>query len=157
MLTEGRRAPAFRLPAHDGTLVRLTDLRGRWVVLFFCPLLRSHASARMARDFRDSLAGFRRERAQVLGIGADGPEALREFARANGLAYPLLVDRGWRTARSYGVWREKRANGYAYMGLVRSTILLDPSGRVERIFDNQRAKGHASKVLRALRRARAAE
>jgi peroxiredoxin Q/BCP len=133
--------------------MRLTDLRGRWVVLFFYPRIGA-ASAAAARELRDRSGDFRRQQAQVLGVGCDSREAQREFARSLGLNFPLLSDPSSRVARRYGVWREKSSNGRAWIGLVRSTFLIDPSGRLARVLDNQRVKGHADKVLRALRAAR---
>lgn len=153
VLSEGRRAPAFRLVAHDGKEVRLTELRGRWVVLFFYPRLQRVSSGGTACLFQARMAEFRRRSTAVIGIGVDEVDTQRAFARANQIAFPLLADRNARVARRYGAWREKSSNGQAYVGIVRSTFLIDPSGRIERIFDNQRMKGHADKVLRALRQA----
>ena len=91
------------------------------------------------------------EKAVILGVSPDDLESHREFALDKGLPFELLVDRDSKVAGRYGVWREKNSHGRMYLGIVRSTFLIDPSGRIARIFDNLRVKGHVSKVLTALR------
>lgn len=151
VLSEGQRAPAFSLPSHDGERVRLTDLRGRWVVLYFYPKDMTPGCTAETVDFRDHHPAFRKEKAVVFGISPDDAETHRRFAEKTRAPFPLLVDRDSRVAEKYGVWREKAARGRKYLGIVRSTFLIDPDGRIVKIYDNLRVKGHVPKVLDALR------
>lgn len=153
VLREGQRAPAFTLPATVDGRVRLTELRGRWVVIFFYPRDHTTGCTAEAGAFRDRAADFARLGAEILGISPDPLERHEDFAASLRLPYPLLVDRDSRVAHKYGVWRRKLSAGHHYLGIVRSTFVIDPSGRVARIFDGVRVKGHVDKVLAALREA----
>ncbi len=150
VLREGKRAPAFTLPATLEGRVRLTELRGRWVVLYFYPKDMTAGCSSQARDFQDAMEAFEELGVVLLGLSSDDLERHEAFAEKEELNYPLLVDRDSRVALKYGVWREKNNYGRKYMGIVRSTFVIDPSGRVARIFDNVRIKGHVAKVLAAV-------
>jgi len=152
VLQAGDRAPAFTLPADDGDRLRLTEYRGRWVVLYFYPKDFTPGCTAQAGDFQDALADFEDLGAVVLGIGPDPVESHAEFRSACGLGFPLLHDRDAKIASRYGVWREKQHHGRRYLGIVRSTMVLDPSGRVAQLWDNVRVKGHVDKVLNWLRK-----
>lgn len=152
VLRAGDRAPAFTLPADDGGRVRLTEYRGRWVVLYFYPKDFTPGCTRQAKAFQGALDEFEGAGAVVMGIGPCPIESHAAFRAACGLDYPLLHDRDARVASRYGVWREKRGNGRSYVGMVRSTLLLDPSGRIAQLWDNVRLKGHVAKVLARLER-----
>jgi len=150
ILAEGRQAPAFTLPSHDGERIRLTSFRGRWVVLYFYPKDMTPGCTLEACDFRDLAPQFKRRKAVVLGVSPDDAASHERFARKHKLPFPLLVDRDSKVAARYGVWREKSNYGRKYMGIVRSTFLIDPAGKLARVFDNLRVKGHAEKVLKTL-------
>lgn len=151
VLNSGDRAPAFTLPADDGSKVKLTDFRGRWVVLYFYPRNFSPTCTRQACDFRDRHESFVAAGAVVIGISPDPVERHALFREEIGLDHLLLHDRDARVAARYGVWRERRAAGRSYLGLVRATMLLDPSGRIVQIWDNVRVNGHVDRVLHGLR------
>lgn len=150
-LRVGDRAPAFTLPAADGSRVRLTELRGRWVVLYFYPKNFTPACTAQACDFRDRHESFLATGAVVMGISPDPVDRHARFQEELGIDYPLLHDRDARIATRYGVWREKNTRGRSYLGLVRATLLLDPSGRIAALWDNVRVRGHVDKVLSGLR------
>ena len=152
VLQAGDRAPAFTLPTDDGSRLRLTEHRGRWLVLYFYPKDFTPGCTTQACDFQAALGEFEAAGAMVLGISPDTVESHAEFRDSCGIEFPLLHDRDAKVARRYGVWREKRHSGRGYLAIVRSTLLLDPSGRIAQIWDNVRVKGHVDKVLAWLQR-----
>ena len=151
VLKPGQRAPAFTLAADDGSRQRLTDFKGRWVVVYFYPKDLTPGCTTEACDFRDAMRDFQRAGAAVLGLSPDPLESHARFRAAHRLNFPLLADRDAKTAARYGVWREKSNYGRSYMGIVRSTFLVDPAGKVAAAWDNVRVRGHAAKVLERLR------
>lgn len=155
VLREGLRAPAFTLPSQLGGKVRLTDLRGRWVVVYFYPKDMTPGCTSEACDFRDLSEEFEEEETVILAVSPDRLDSHERFALKHDLPFDLLVDRDSRVAKKYGVWREKTSHGRKYMGIVRSTFVVDPSGKVARVFDNVRVKGHVEKVLTVLKAERA--
>ncbi len=150
-LSSGDRAPAFTLTAGDGERFRLTEQRGRWGVIFFYPKDKTATCSGGARDFQERLGEFESLGAFVVGVSPDDPKSHAEFAACECLEFPLLADRTLKTASKYGVWRNKKNGGRDFVGLVRGTFLIDPSGRLAHVWDNVRVKGHAEKVLSALR------
>ena len=150
VLQEGKRAPAFTLPSQNGK-VRLTEHRGRWVVVYFYPKDNTHGCTTQACDFRDRKLEFEKEGAVILGISPDDRESHIRFAEQHKISFPVLVDRDARVANKYGAWREKKNSGRPYLGIVRSSFLVDPSGKIVRVWDNVRVKGHVEKVLATLR------
>lgn len=150
VLKPGLRAPAFTLRAHDGEPFRLTSCKGQWVVLYFYPKDMTAGCAAEACDFRDGMRDFTRVGATVIGISPDGVESHARFRRSLGLNFPLLADRDARVAEKYGVWREKQNYGRRYFGIVRSTFLIDPAGKIAATWDNVRVRGHRDKVLARL-------
>lgn len=151
VLKLGQRAPAFSLKADDGALHRLTELRGQWVVVYFYPKAMTPGCTAQACDFRNSLRDFQRSGATVLGLSPDPAECQARFRAAHKLNFPLLADRDCKVAAKYGVWREKQNYGRCYLGIVRSTFLVDPAGKIAAAWDNVRVKGHTAKVLARLR------
>jgi len=150
VLRVGLRAPSFTLDATRTDRFRLTEMRGRWVVLYFYNKDGTPGCTAEACDFRDLYAEFKRRGAIVVGASACQIDSHEDFARELGLPYPLVCDHDRKVAAKYGVWRDKQQNSHRYLGLVRSTVLIDPGGKVARVFDNARVKGHAAKVLAAL-------
>ncbi len=154
VLKVGQRAPAFSLKSDDGALHRLTDYKGQWVVVYFYPKDMTPGCTTEACDFRDDLREFQRAGAAIFGLSPDPAESHARFRAAHKLNFPLLSDRDSKVAAKYGVWREKLNYGRSYMGIVRSTFLVDPAGKIAVSWDNVRVKGHAAKVLARLREER---
>lgn len=146
----GTKAPAFSLPADDGSTVSLKDLKGKWVVLYFYPKDDTTGCTVEACEFRDSWAAVRRAGAVVLGISPDGVASHGKFKAKYRLPFRLLADTDHAVAEAYGVWGEKSMYGRRYLGILRTTFLIDGSGKVVRVFEKVRPRGHAAQVLEAL-------
>lgn len=143
----GDPAPEFELPSNHGPQ-RLRDHRGRWVVLYFYPKDDTPGCTTEACDFRDLLPGLG---AVVLGVSPDDLDSHQQFARNHQLPFPLLSDTDHRVAEAYGAWGEKRNYGKTYQGLIRSTFIIDPAGKVAAALRNVKATGHAERVAARLR------
>ena len=147
----GDPAPDFDLEADDGTRVSLEGLKGRTVVLFFYPKDNTSGCTREACDFRDALPRFGEMDADVFGVSPDSAKSHRRFRDKFGLPYRLLVDEEHRLADAYGIWQEKRMYGMTYMGVVRTTVIIDGEGRIARIFPKVKVEGHVDEVAQAVR------
>ena len=150
-LIPGAPAPDFTLKNSDGKDVSLTDFRGRSTVVYFYPAASTPGCTKQACDFRDSLASLQQAGYDVLGISPDPVDKLARFAAAEGLAFPLLSDEDHTVAGSYGAWGEKKNYGRTYEGLIRSTVVIDPDGKVAVAQYNVRATGHVAKLRRDLK------
>ena len=152
MIEEGAEAPDFELPDQDGKPVRLSELRGRTVVLYFYPRADTPGCTAQACAIRDRQAEFDDAGAVVLGVSPDPVPALRKFADKYGLPFTLLSDEDHAVAEAYGTWVHKPARGYmkARMGIERSTFVIGPDGRVERVLRKVKAQGHDELVLSGL-------
>ena len=146
----GDPAPHFDLEADDGTMVSLEALRGRTVVLFFYPKDNTSGCTREACDFRDALPRFGEMDAEIFGVSPDSAKSHRKFRDKFQLPYRLLVDEGHRLADAYGIWQEKRMYGVTYMGVVRTTVIIDAEGRIARIFPKVKVDGHVDEVATAV-------
>jgi peroxiredoxin Q/BCP len=146
----GETAPAFTLTADDRTKVRLTDFKGRLVVLYFYPKDDTPGCTREACSFRDRQAEFNKLGAAVLGISPDDVESHQHFRKKYGLNFPLLADVDHKVAERYGAWREKNLYGKRTMGVQRSTFLIDAGGKVARLWKAVKVDGHDQQVLDAL-------
>ncbi len=151
----GAAAPEFALPDATGTEHRLRDYRGRWVVLYFYPADDTPGCTTEACQFRDLHAEIAATGAVVLGVSPDDPTSHARFRDKYGLPFPLLADVEHRVAEQYGVWQLKTSYGRSQMGVVRSTFLIDPDGRIARVWPKVKADGHAAEVLAALGEERA--
>lgn len=149
-------APTFTLEDQDGNPVSLEGQRGRWVVLYFYPEDDTPACTTQACDLRDSWHALSSSGVAVLGVSPDDAASHRKFRDKFGLPFPLLVDAGHRVAERYGAWGEKQLYGRSYIGLIRTTVIIDPDGRVAQVFPRTRAAGHAGRILAALERLQAA-
>ncbi|HLI85764.1 MAG TPA: thioredoxin-dependent thiol peroxidase [Bryobacteraceae bacterium] len=147
MLKEGDEAPEIRLTTDAGEEFRLSSLRGRRVVLYFYPKADTPGCTAEACEFRDDIKKFANKGAAVVGISPDKPAAQAKFKQKYELPFPLLADPEKAAAQAYGVWREKNMYGKKVMGIVRSTFVIGPDGRIEKIYDSVKAKGHAAQVL----------
>ncbi len=150
MIEPGKAAPAFHLPDQGGNKHRLSQYKGQWVVLYFYPKDSTPGCTTEACDFRDAQAELKKRGAVVLGISPDDTKSKAKFAGKHGLNFPVLADEGAAVCEKYGVWREKSMYGRTFMGVVRTTYLINPSGKVARRFDKVKVKGHAEAVLAAL-------
>ncbi|WP_457638329.1 peroxiredoxin [Oceanithermus sp.] len=151
MIEAGREAPDFALPDEEGKIHRLGDYRGRWVVLYFYPKDNTPGCSAEARDFNQLLSEFEREGAVVIGVSKDSPRSHARFKSKLGLGFTLLADEGTDVLRAYGAWGKKKLYGKEYEGTIRSTVLIDPEGRVAAVWPRVRVKGHAQAVLEKLR------
>jgi peroxiredoxin Q/BCP len=152
MLEPGAAAPPFRLPDHDGQPVALRDLRGRWVVLYFYPRDDTPGCTVEACEFTAALPALRALDAVVYGCSADGMAAHQRFREKHQLAVGLLTDADREVMTAYGAWGKKVMYGREVEGVIRSTVLIAPDGRIAHHWPNVRAAGHAEQV-----RARLAE
>ena len=150
MLKEGAKAPAFSLPSDDGGTVALKDLKGKKVVLYFYPKDDTSGCTTEACEFRDSWAAVKRKGAVVLGVSPDGVKSHGKFRQKYDLPFPLLADEDHAVAEAYGAWGEKSMYGRKYFGILRTTFIIDETGRVARVFEKVKPKGHAAEVLAAL-------
>jgi peroxiredoxin Q/BCP len=146
-LKVGRKAPQFRLPGDDGRT--LSDLAGSPVVVFFYPQDDTETCTIEATDFSALSAEFGKLGAVVVGISPDSDTSHAKFTRKYGLKMPLVADPDLKLAKAYGVWAEKELFGRRYMGIVRTTFLIDRDGKVSQIWAKVRVKNHAQHVLEA--------
>ncbi len=149
-LEVGDAAPDFTLPAADGSTVRLSDLRGQHVVVYFYPKANTPGCTTQACDFRDNLASLQGAGYTVLGISPDTPAQLAGFAADQALPYPLLSDPGHLVLGQWGAWGEKTLYGKKSVGVIRSTVVVDPDGKVELAKYNVKATGHVAALRKAL-------
>lgn len=149
-LEAGDAAPDFALPDQDGTMHRLADYRGRIVVLYFYPRDNTPGCTKEACSFRDEYAGLEELGAEVLGVSTDTAASHVRFREQHGLPFPLLVDEGASVATAYGAWGEKTLYGRTSVGMMRSTFIIGPDGRLLRVWKRARAEGHGEVVRRAL-------
>lgn len=153
-LRSGDPAPAFDLPDESGTLHRLEDRRGDWTVVYFYPEDDTPNCTTEACQFRDLQGDLTAEGAEVWGISPDGSGSHAAFRAKFGLPFTLLSDEDHAVAERYGAWGPKTRYGRTYDGIIRSTFLVDPEGKIARAWTSVKADGHAAAVLEALRSAR---
>lgn len=147
----GQPAPEFALSDAAGTIVRLSELRGRPVVLYFYPKDATPGCTQEACDFRDRSAEFQQAGVALLGISPDGSSSHQKFAAKHALPFPLLTDADHAVADAYGVWKQKSLYGRTFMGIERTTFLIDSEGGIARVWPKVRVPGHADAVLAAVR------
>jgi len=144
-------APDFTLQSDSGASVTLSDLRGRPVVLYFYPRDDTPGCTVEACEFRDAWGDVEKAGAVVLGVSPDDVPSHGRFRTKFQLPFPLLADPDHRVAELYGVWGEKSMYGRKFFGILRTTFVIDPGGRVRQVFERVKPKGHAARVLEALR------
>lgn len=150
MIDDGEMAPDFTLPADDGSKVRLSKLRGRPVVLYFYPKDDTSGCTQEAKDFSCLADQFAAANAHVIGVSPDSAASHGKFKKKHDLALQLLADETKMVAEAYGVWVEKSMYGRKYMGVDRSTFLIDTSGRIAKSWRKVKVTGHAEAVLAAV-------
>ncbi|HVC14030.1 MAG TPA: thioredoxin-dependent thiol peroxidase [Acidimicrobiales bacterium] len=149
-LAAGDAAPAFTLPDQDGRPVELRDFAGSTVIVYFYPADDTPGCTKEACQFNENLSAFQRAGAKVVGISPDGAAKHVKFREKYGLSFPLLSDPEHQVMEKYGAWGEKTMYGKKTVGTIRSTFLVDPSGKIAQAWYNVRADGHAAKVLETL-------
>jgi len=149
-LQPGEKAPPFRLTADDGTAVALADFKGRSAIVYFYPAAMTPGCTKQACDFRDQLASLQAAGYAIVGISPDKPEKLAKFRAAEHLTFPLLSDPEKSVLTAYGAFGEKKLYGKTVTGVIRSTFVIDPKGRIEVAQYNVKATGHVAKLRRDL-------
>lgn len=150
MIEEGTAAPEFELTSDTGESVKLSDFRGRPVVLYFYPKDDTPGCTKQACGLRDAYAEYEERGAVILGVSPDSEGSHASFKAKHGLPFTLLADPDRSVAQAYDVWREKTSYGRKSMGIVRSTFVIDGEGTVVRALYGVRPDGHADRVLAAL-------
>jgi len=150
-IEEGGKAPRFSLPAAGGGTVSLADFAGRGLVLYFYPRADTSGCTREAIDFARLQPQFKRAGADIVGVSADPVDALDAFRKKHGLAIALASDEKHAMLEAYGVWQEKSMYGRTFLGIVRTTVLIGPDGRVLRVWPKVKVEGHADEVLAAVK------
>jgi peroxiredoxin Q/BCP len=150
MIEEGKKAPEFALASSEGGEVKLKDLRGQTVVLYFYPKDDTPGCTREACAFRDSQAALKRKGVVVLGVSGDSIASHAKFKAKYKLNFPLLSDPDKAVAKKYGAWGEKVLYGKKSVGMIRSTFVIDGEGVVRRVFPRVKVDGHAEQVLEAV-------
>ena len=150
VIEEGRAAPDFELQSDTAETVKLSDFRGRPVVLYFYPKDDTPGCTTEACEFRDAYDSFRERGAEVLGVSPDDIASHEKFKTKHALPFTLLADPDHAVAEQYGVWGEKKFAGKTYMGINRSTFIIDEEGKVARAMRGIKPAGHAAKVLDSL-------
>ncbi len=150
-LTVGQPAPAFTVQDDTGRTVKLSDFRGKKVVLYFYPKDDTPGCTREACNFRDGTSELRALGAVVLGVSTDSVESHQRFKTKFHLTFPLLSDTDKRIVDAYGVWKKKSMYGRTFLGIERTTVLIDEQGRVAKVFPRVKVDGHFDEVIDALK------
>jgi len=150
MLNIGSNVPDFCLPNQDEEEICFRDIKGRWIVLYFYPKDNTPGCTTEACDFTDALPDFEGLGAIVLGVSPDSPKKHRNFIEKKELKITLLADEEKELCKAFGVWQLKKNYGREYMGVVRSTFLIDPDGKIAAKWEKVRVKGHVDKVKEEL-------
>jgi len=150
VLAEGNKAPSFTLPDQNGDKVKLSDLKGQIVVLYFYPRADTPGCTTQACGVRDRSADYEAAGARVIGISPDEVGAIDKFAGKYDLGFTLLADADHAVAEKYGAWVEKSMYGRKYMGVARATFIIDPRGKIAKVFPKVQPKKHDDLVLKAL-------
>ncbi len=151
LIDPGKKAPAFALKDQNGETHKLSDYAGRSLVLYFYPKDDTPGCTAESCAFRDNLPKFEKGRAAVLGVSILDEKSKAKFAKKYDLNFPLLADADHEIAEKYGVWQKKMRYGRSYMGIVRTTYLIGPDGKVAKRWDKVNVEGHADEVLAAVK------
>ena len=149
-IQEGQPAPDISLRTDAGDPFELSSLRGKNVVLYFYPKADTPGCTKEACSFRDNSAKFSKGNTVIVGVSPDPERAQAKFKEKFGLPFTLLADTDHKAAEAYGVWKEKNMYGRKYMGIERTTFVIDPAGKIKKIFPKVRVEGHAEEVLAAI-------
>jgi thioredoxin-dependent peroxiredoxin len=149
MIKEGTTAPAFKTTDANGDTVSLKDLKGQKLVLYFYPKDDTPGCTKEACSFRDAWAKFKKRGITVLGVSPDSEASHKKFETKYKLPFTLLADKDHAIAHAYGVWGEKKFMGRTYMGVQRTTFLIDEKGKIKKVFEKVKPEDHANEVLEA--------
>lgn len=151
MLEEGKKAPIFSLLNQDGKKISLKDFTGKKIVLYFYPKDDTSGCTKEACSFRDALPKFKKSDAVILGVSPDSVQSHKKFAEKYDLTFDLLADEDKKVVQLYDVWKEKSMYGKKYMGVERTTFIIDEKGKIKKIFPKVKVDGHEKEVLEALK------
>ena len=149
MVTEGTTAPTFKTIDDNGEQVSLKDFRGQKVVLYFYPKDDTPGCTKEACSFRDAYSKFKKQGIKLLGVSPDSEASHKKFVTKYKLPFTLLADQDHSIAEAYGVWGEKKFMGRTYIGVLRTTFLIDERGKIKKIFEKVKPEDHATEVLEA--------
>ncbi len=150
-LAVGQKAPAFRLPDQAGVEHSLSDYAGSWVVLYFYPKDDTPGCTKEACSFRDNLPKFKKVDAVIFGVSVDSVKKHAKFAEKYELPFTLLADEEKKMVNDYGVWAKKKFMGREYMGTMRNSFLIDPKGKIAKIYESVKPELHADELLADLK------
>ena len=148
-IAENETAPEFSLPASGGGTISLTAMKGKPFVLYFYPRADTPGCTKEAQAFQEALPALADAGVEVIGVSKDGIKPIEKFAEKYGLTFPLASDPEGKIVEAYGAWVEKSMYGKSYMGIDRSTVLIDGEGKVARIWRKVKVPGHAAEVVKA--------
>jgi len=151
VLEVGDRAPAIKLKNQDGEIISLSDLKGKPVVLYFYPKDDTSGCTKEACNFRDEFPKFGKLNAEIIGISADSVDSHKKFADKYKLPFNLLADEKKEIVEKYGVWKEKNMYGRKYMGIERTTFIIDANGKISKIFPKVKVDDHNKEIMDALK------
>ena len=151
-LKPGDQAPAFKLKNQKEEWVSLTDLKGQWVVLYFYPKDLTPGCTIEACDFTQLFSNFEKSNTDIYGVSPDPPALHRKFIEKESLSISLLSDEDKKVCEQYDVWQLKKLYGKEYMGVVRSTFLINPEGKIAHLWEKVKVKGHAEEVLKTIKK-----
>lgn len=151
MLSAGDKAPQFTLNDGDGNKVKLSDFKGKKVVLYFYPKDLTPGCTIEACAFRDDIGGIKKLGAVVLGVSADNEKTHQKFTAKHGLNFPLLADVNHEMSEKYGAWQEKSMYGRKYWGIARITYLIDENGKIAKVWPKVKPDGHSQEVIEAIK------
>jgi peroxiredoxin Q/BCP len=151
MLKEGDLAPDFCLPDEEGKEVCLSSLKGKWVILYFYPKDNTPGCTKEAISFTERIEDFKRLNAEVLGLSKDSVKSHLSFKNKHGLKVKLLSDESAEVLKKYGAWGKKKMYGREVEGTIRTTFIIDPNGRIRKIWRNVKVDGHVDQVFEALK------
>lgn len=149
-LKEGSKAPDFELLSDSGKTVKLSDFKGKTVVLYFYPKDMTPGCTQESCDFRDGYKKLTSKKAQVLGVSFDSVESHKKFKDKYGFPFPLLADESKAAGKAYGVYQKKSLYGREYMGIVRTTFIIGPDQKIKKIFPKVKVTGHFDEVLASI-------
>ncbi|PJE64427.1 MAG: thioredoxin-dependent thiol peroxidase [Candidatus Ryanbacteria bacterium CG10_big_fil_rev_8_21_14_0_10_43_42] len=147
-LKEGKKAPAIKLPDQNGNICRLADYKGVWVLVYFYPKDDTPGCTVQACGIRDNYAAFKKAKITVFGISKDPVKKHKKFEEKYNLPFTLLSDEGLTVLKAYDVWGTKKFMGREYMGISRTSFLIDPEGNIAKIYENVKPNEHADMILK---------
>ncbi|MDP3710749.1 MAG: thioredoxin-dependent thiol peroxidase [bacterium] len=146
----GQKAPDFKLPDQDGKIHKLSDYLGQWLLIYFYPKDDTPGCTKEACAIRDSFPAFKKMKAKVLGVSVDSVKSHKKFAEKYRLPFTILADDKKEVVEKYGVWGKKKFMGREYDGTFRTSFLIDPKGKISKIYEQVKPEIHAEEVLKDL-------